>query len=505
MASLMMPVFSGLLLILSFPKFGSGLVAFLALVPLLQALRDATPREGFKKGFIAGWVAFCGILYWISNVVVQYGNLPYFMGLLAVLLLAAYLALYTALFGMALSFIHRRGGSVFLWAPPIWTVLEFGRSHLLTGFPWENLAYSQYLNGNIIQIVDITGIYGVTFLLVMVNAVLSNLLTALRQPRRWPVHEIAIAGVVLIAVYGYGHYRNAVIQDLMDKASSSEVSLIQGNIDQNLKWDSRYQSETVDIYRSLTLGALPAQDGLVVWPETAAPFYFERPDPLRGQVIDLARTSGHPLLFGSPTYEEEGGRASFANSAFLLKPDGILAGRYDKTHLVPYGEYVPLRRFFPFIGKIVQGVGDFRPGKGFYPIPYQGRRFGVLICYEGIFPEAARDYKNRQANLLVNITNDAWFGKTSAPYQHLSMTIFRAIETRLYLLRAANTGISAVIDPKGTIVSRTGLFERTALKGEVKFIDAKTFYEAYGDLFVYGCALFLIIGYGMEKRRKRDA
>jgi apolipoprotein N-acyltransferase len=210
-------------------------------------------------------------------------------------------------------------------------------------------------------------------------------------------------------------------------------------------------------------------------------------------------------LFGSPSYEEEGGRASFANSAFLLKPDGVLAGRYDKMHLVPYGEYVPLRRFFPFIGKIVQGVGEFRPGKGFYPISYHGRRFGVLICYEGIFPEAARDYKNRQAHLLVNITNDAWFGKTSAPYQHLSMTVFRAIETRLYLVRSANTGISAVIDPTGRIVSRTGLFERTVLKGEVKFIDAKTFYEAYGDVFVYGCALFLIIGYGMQKRRRKDA
>ena len=177
------------------------------------------------------------------------------------------------------------------------------------------------------------------------------------------------------------------------------------------------------------------------------------------------------------------------NSAFLLQPDGTLSGRYDKVHLVPYGEYVPLRRLFPFIGKLVAGVGDFRPGKGFYPLTIDGHRLGVLICYEAIFPEAARDYKRKGAELLVNITNDAWFGRTSAPYQHLSMTVFRAIENRLYLVRAANTGISAIIDPTGEILSRTGLFERTVLKGEVKIIDERTFYAAYGDLFVYLCAI----------------
>ncbi len=190
------------------------------------------------------------------------------------------------------------------------------------------------------------------------------------------------------------------------------------------------------------------------------------------------------------------------NSAYLLRPDGAVAGRYDKVHLVPYGEYVPLRRLFPFIGKLVAGVGDFRPGKGFDPLVSDGRRLGVLICYEAIFPEAARDYKRNRADLLVNITNDAWFGRTSAPYQHLSMTVFRAIENRLYLVRAANTGISAVIDPTGKILSRTGVFERTVLKGEVKFIDEKTFYAAYGDLFVYLCGIVLILYYFIQKKEK---
>ncbi|MBU0575787.1 MAG: apolipoprotein N-acyltransferase, partial [Proteobacteria bacterium] len=206
----------------------------------------------------------------------------------------------------------------------------------------------------------------------------------------------------------------------------------------------------------------------------------------------------------SPSYAEDEGRINYMNSAFLLRPDGTLSGRYDKVHLVPYGEYVPLRRFFPFIGKLVAGVGDFKAGKGFYPLTINIHRLGVLICYEAIFPEGAREYKQKGAQILVNITNDAWFGRTSAPYQHLSMTVFRAIETRLYLVRAANTGISSIIDPTGEILSRTGIFERTFLKGEVKIIDERTFYAAYGDLFVYLCGISLLIIFIISTRKRRN-
>jgi apolipoprotein N-acyltransferase len=504
-SNLPMALLSGLLLFLSFPKFGNGILAWVALVPLLHALRNAKPGEGFKIGFITGLIAHAGILYWISYVVVQYGYLPFYVGIAAVLLLAAYLSLYTACFAMGVVFLRARGNVVFLTAPLLWTVLEYARSHLLTGFPWENLAYSQYLYGNIIQIADITGTYGITFTIVLINAVLYNVLAARFKKSRYPAAEIATACAVLAVIYGYGHFRTAEIHESLKRASPVEVALIQGNIDQNMKWDARYQSETLNIYRSLSLQSIPAQGGFIVWPETAAPFYFERPDPLRTVVVDVARTSGRTLLFGSPRYEEENGRAFYMNSAYLLRPDGVVGGRYDKVHLVPYGEYVPLRQLFPFIGKLVVGVGDFRPGKGLDPLVSDGRRLGVLICYEVIFPEAARDYKRNRADLLVNITNDAWFGRTSAPYQHLSMAVFRAVENRLYLVRSANTGISAVIDPTGVIVSRTGVFERTVLKGEVKFIDEKTCYAAYGDLFVYLCGLLLILNGFIQKRRGNHA
>jgi apolipoprotein N-acyltransferase len=493
---------SGLLLFLSFPKFGNGILAWVALIPLFHALRDAKPGEAFKTGFLTGLIAHVGILYWISYVVVQYGYLPVYAGISAMLLLATYLSLYTALFSMGIVYLRTRGHVLYLVAPLLWTTLEYVRSNFLTGFPWENLAYSQYLFGNIIQIADITGIYGISFAIVLINAVLYNVVTAKSRRGRSPMVEIVTACSVFLLLYGYGHFRTASIQESLKNASSIEVALIQGNIDQNIKWDERYQSQTLEIYRSLSLRSIPAPGGLIVWPETAAPFYFERPGPLQETLVNLARISGRTLLFGSPSYEEENGKVSFMNSAYLLRPDGVVAGRYDKVHLVPYGEYVPLRQLFPFIGKLVAGIGDFRPGRGYDPLVSDGRRFGVLICYEGIFPEAARNYKRNRADLLVNITNDAWFGKTSAPYQHLSMTVFRAVENRLYLVRAANTGVSAVIDPTGVILSRTGVFERTVLKDEVKFIDEKTFYAAYGDLFVYLCGLLLILTDFIQKRRR---
>ena len=495
---------SGLLLFLCFPRFGSGVLSWVALIPLFYALRAAKPWEGFKTGFLTGLVAHIGILYWISNVVVQYGQLPVYMWIMAMLLLAAYLSLYTACFAVGVVALRRRGGALFFSAPLLWTILEFARSHLLTGFPWENLAYSQYLYENIIQIADLTGIYGISFAIVMVNAVLYNLLT-LRFRTRYLPAEIAIAFAMIAAIYGYGHFRAAEILETVQKKSSVEVALVQGNIDQNIKWNDRYQLQTLNIYRSLSLGSIPAEGGLIVWPETAAPFYFEGPGPLRAVIVDAVQASGRRLLFGSPSYDEAGGKVSYSNSAYMLRQDGTVAGRYDKVHLVPYGEYVPLRQLFPFIGKLVVGVGDFRPGTGFNPIESDGRRIGVLICYEAIFPESARDYKQKNADLLVNITNDAWFGKSSAPFQHLSMTVFRAVENRLYLVRAANTGISAIIDPTGKILSQTDLFERTVLKGEVKYIDVKTFYAAYGDLFVYLCGIVMIPYYFILQRRRKNA
>ena len=497
-------VFSGLLLFYSFPKFGTGFIAWVALIPFFFALRERNPLGGFKIGFLAGFVAHAGILYWIAYVVVQYGYQPLYIGIMVMLLLAAYLSLYTACFAAGVVFLRERGVPLFLSAPLLWTIIEYGRSHLLTGFPWENLAYSQYLQYNIIQVADITGIYGISFMIVMANAIFFNLLSG-DLSRSHAVKQLAALCLLMLTIYGYGHYRTGEIEASLKAAPRQEVALIQGNIDQNIKWNPGYQRDTIDIYRSLSLEAAPSEKGLIVWPETAAPFYFQRNDTMRDAVVSVAKASGAHLLFGSPSYEDAGGVQHYMNSAYVLRPDGTINGRYDKVHLVPYGEYVPLRQLFPFIGKLVAGVGDFRAGNGSHPIILDGHRLGVLICYEGIFPELSITYKKNNADLLVNITNDAWFGRTSAPYQHLSMTVFRAIENRLYLVRAANTGISALIDPIGKIVSQTELFKRTALRGEVKFLDQQTFYAAHGDIFVFACGICLLITLFISKKRRRNS
>ncbi|MDI6776346.1 MAG: apolipoprotein N-acyltransferase [Syntrophales bacterium] len=501
---------SGILLFLSFPKFGMGIFAWVALVPLLYALKGKHPSEGLAIGFIAGLVSYIGIIYWVTFVVVHYGYLPYYVGISAMVLLAAYLSLYIALFAAGVIYFKERGIPPILVAPLLWTCLEYGKSHLLTGFPWENLAYSQYLCGPMIQVADITGIYGITFLIVLINVVFYDLLSYRRSAigsqgsgKRLLVEVTAGCALVLIC-YFYGVLRIEEIRKDLREAEAMEVALIQGNIDQSIKWNPRYQDETLNVYKLLSLQMSPSGSGLIVWPETAVPFYFQDMDDLHRKVTDVAKVPADWLLFGSPSYQREEGKLSSFNSAFLLSPEGKILGRYDKVHLVPFGEYVPLKKLFPFIGKLVVGVGDFGAGKGFYPLSMDSRKVGVLICYEGIFPEASRTYKKRGADLLVNITNDAWFGRTSAPFQHLSMTAFRAVENRLYVVRAANTGISAIIDPTGEFISQTGLFKRSALRGMVKFIDKQTFYTIYGDVFVYTCLIFLSVIFLTSLKRRRQ-
>ena len=506
---------SGALIFLSFPKFGTGILAWTAFVPLFYALQEKRFTQGLLTGFITGFSANIGIFYWITFVVVNYGYLPVAVGIAVMLLLSAYLALYVALFSAGIVYFNRRGIPLVFSAPLLWTSLEYVKSHLLTGVPWENLGYSQYLYRPLIQIADMTGVFGLTFIIVFINVVIFDVLrigqsnTGSRVLNRRVVAKVMAGCTLMAALFGYGMLRTGEVEKSIQKAGAMPVSLIQGDIDQNIKWHQAFQEETIRIYTSLSQQSAPVGQGLIVWPETAAPFFFQDRDDMHREVVSVALQTNNWLLFGSPSYRMEGRNAVFLNSAFLLSPDGRIAGQYDKVHLVPYGEYVPLRRFFPFISKLVVGIGDFRSGKGYEPLLiYKNgdqQKLGVMICYEGILPEAGRTYRQRGAGLLVNITNDAWFGNTSAPYQHLSMTVFRSVENRLYLVRAANTGISAIIDPTGKIVNRSGLFEKAALQGTIRFMDMKSFYSIYGDLFVYGCmmGLTLILVISIKKRGRR--
>jgi apolipoprotein N-acyltransferase len=421
------------------------------------------------------------------------------------LLLVVYLSSYIALFAAGIVYFSGKGIHEIIIAPVLWTCLECGKSYAFTGFPWENLAYSQYLYTTLIQAVDIIGTYGLSFIIVFVNVIIFDIFSKKFKGTRL-IAEMALCCALLLIIFSYGCLRLYQIDEKLRATESMNVTIIQGNIDQHIKWDPRFQMETINVYGELSLQEKSSRPGLIVWPETAAPFFFQEFNELHGRIVDIAQMTEEWLLFGGPSYLRECTGSedciSYLNSAFLLSPNGKLIDRYDKVHLVPYGEYVPLRSIFPFISKLAVGAGDFHSGYGYNPLVLNNIKLGVLICYEGIFPEASRTYKNMGVDLLVNITNDAWFGRTSAPYQHLSMTVFRAVENRLYVIRSANTGISAVIDPAGRIIAKTELFEKSKLRDNVKFINYETFYTAYGDIFVIICLISLVCCFLTTLRRK---
>ena len=501
--TLLLTVTSGILLVLSFPKVDYNFLVWIAFVPLFIALRDKTPSQALIAGLVTGVVYNIGILYWITFVVVQYGYLPLYLGFSAMLLLSLYLSLYVAVFSAGVVFFRTRGYGESVSGPLLWTCLEFGKSHLLTGFPWENLAYSLHGHLNLIQIVDITGIYGLTFLIVFINCVIYQIVMITADTKRRVLANSIAAVLIVGIIVVYGLYRFESIKDMQRQSKPTRVAVIQGNIDQSVKWNREYQFQTLKIYRDLTLAASKKKPDLIVWPETAAPFFFQNIDEKHRFVTNIAREAGAYLLFGSPSYTSERGGQYFQNSAYIVDPEGTIAGRYDKVHLVPYGEYVPLRRLFFFLDKLVTGVGDFKPGDAVNPVLIGNNKVGVLICYEGIFPEISRAYREKGVSLLVNITNDAWFGTSSAPYQHLTMTAFRAVENRLYIVRAANTGISAIITPTGEIVAQTPLFEQAALDGTIHYMGYRTFYSRYGDIFAYICFAVTGIMIIVIRRRRR--
>jgi apolipoprotein N-acyltransferase len=261
---------------------------------------------------------------------------------------------------------------------------------------------------------------------------------------------------------------------------------------------------TVDRYRDLSLAAAREfTPELIIWPESATPFYYQDQSPLGAEVRQVAIRSQAALLFGSPAYEKrDDGRWHFLNSAFLLDAKGETLGRGDKVHLVPFGEYVPLKKILPFVNKLVEGIGDFSPGI-IRPMRLGEHRIGLLVCYEGIFPELARAYVNQGSDLLVNVTNDAWYGYSSAPYQHLSMARFRAIENRIWLVRAANTGISAFIDPSGRIGGATPIFVTLSTTAKVGLGSRPTLYRSIGDALPLAFLLLCVYWFLSAWRRPR--
>jgi len=490
---------SGLLLTAAFPKIEWHLLSWIAFVPLLYAIKNNSAAGGsIKLGFFTGVIHYATLLYWIPGVVVTYGRLPMPVSWAVFLLLVIYLSLYPMLFAGMLGALAK-GGAMHLWhAPFLWTGLEYLRAFLLTGFPWENLGCSQYKWLRLIQISDIFGFYGLSALIVAVNVGLFELCDALGQKRTVSWKPIVAVALAMTGVLVYGTLRMAQIDKRAKIAPKRTVTLVQGNIDQANKWIPEFRDETLKRYGRLTESASKNRPDLTIWPETALPFYFLHDEIPTAQVFDLVRKSHGYFIVGSPSFRVEEGGIRYFNSAFLINPDGNVVGRYDKVHLVPYGEYVPLKKYVPFLGKLVEAVGDFEPGEAGHTLCLDGEKVGVLICFEVIFPELARAAVQNGARLLVSIPNDAWFGTTSAPYQHLSMAVFRAVETRRALARAANTGISAFVDPVGRILEHTPIFEEAVRTQGLPLVEDETLYSCYGDFFAVGCIVIACVFIGLE-------
>ena len=493
---------SGLLLTASFPSIGLGLIAWTAFVPLFYSIRDVSPSTGFKLGFLAGLMHYVTLLYWIVGVMHRYGQLSYVLSAVILMLLVFYLSLYPGLFAMAISQLRAKSLPHYLVAPLLWAALEYVRSFLLSGFPWENLGHSQYNRLHLIQISDIFGVYGLSALIVGVSCVLFEVWETILRKKSFPWKPALGVALTIAACLTYGTWRIEKTDRAADAASKRTITLVQGNIDQSVKWLPSFQHETLQRYGTLSAAASKADPDLIIWPETALPFYFLHDANLTSETIGIVRACRAYFLLGSPSFRKTGQRMRYYNSAYLIDPSGNVMGKYDKVHLVPYGEYVPLKRYFPFLGKIVEAVGDFDSGNQGQVLLWRDERVGVLICFEAIFPELARSMVQNGAQLIINITNDAWFGKSSAPYQHLSMVVFRAVENHLAVARAANTGISAFVDPVGRLLDETPLFEKAIRTRLLPVMNHKTFYARYGDVFAIGSILVcLIILIGAFKNR----
>ncbi len=480
-------ILSGLLLTASFPPGKLEWLAWFALVPLFKSLENESPSGAFKLGFVTGLAHYLTLIYWIILVLGAYGGLNIIVSFGVLVLLCLYLSIYPGLFSVLFHHFHGSRFQVLLIASA-WVSLEFARAKLLTGFPWCLLGYSQYGHPLLIQVADSVGVYGLSFLILAVNALLYLLFLDghSQHKKRLFGFELLVVASLFIFTIAYGSYRFSEYSVKTGEKRSVRVAVIQGNIDQSIKWNPVYQKKTIDIYLRLSRSIYKYGPDLIVWPETAVPFFFQDPNELTERVIGIPMESGAQLIFGSPAYRREGGGVRYYNRAYHITPRGLVTGFYDKVHLVPFGEYVPLKRFLRFVHRLVPAAGDFASGREGTPLSLPDLPTGLLICYESIFPELSRHLVMKDAKILVNLTNDAWFGMSSAPYQHLIMCLFRAVENRRPLIRAANTGFSAFIDRMGRITRVGDLFCEEVLIGDVAIGNEQlTFYSRYGDIFVY--------------------
>ena len=501
-------VASGALLALSFPKYGHPALSFIALVPLYVALSGWNGRpgqapgvstgQGFRLGLIAGFVHFAGTVYWTGATVQTFGGLPLPVAVFVTGLLVLYMAAYVALASAASAIFIRRFGLLGLaLSPAPWVAAEYTRGFLFGGFPWIPLGNTMATVLPIVQLASLVGVYGLSAFVALINAGFAA--TAMASGRR---RAVILAGnlTLIAAASAWGGQRMAA--NRLTQGEPVRVGLIQANIAQVDKWNPARAGMIVDRYLQLTRQAAANGADFLLWPESATPYNFQE-DPASDVIRSMVRQLGKPLLLGSDEMER-GSPDRYYNSAFMLDTVGTTAAVYRKMHLVPFGEYVPFQQALFFVGPLVEAVSAFTPGEHVVMLPVREHMVSTAICYEVTYPSQAREAVRQGSELLTTITNDAWYGESSAAYQHFEMAAMRAVEQGRYLVRAANTGVSGIIDPYGRVVIRTRLFETAAVVGEARFVQERTVYARIGDLVALLATVITVLALGVAAWLKAE-
>ncbi|MFQ6107991.1 MAG: apolipoprotein N-acyltransferase [Candidatus Aminicenantales bacterium] len=488
---IILAVFSGLLTALAFPKWSLTFLVWISLIPLFFIVLKYKPSQTFFIGFLAGFSYYALLIYWIPSVPAHYGNLSLPLSLLIYLVFVLFLALFWGVFCLVFSRIYRSfPKSAFMLSPLIWISLEYILTHIFTGFPWGLLGSSQYQNLFFIQMACVSGVYGLSLIIVLFQ---SMFVFSVKHRKRAPF-LITVALLLLIHLSGF-----LALKKEPSTMDSFKAAVIQGNVSSDIYWDRVTDQEIESLFRRhIDLSRKAYEEGaeLVIWPEFSVTLCFSCPQILyqdfKKRLFQFVQETGTTLLLGTNEAALSEGKMQFYNTALCLSPD-LSITQYHKIHLVPFGEYTPYKKVFSFIEKMTHAIGDITPGEEYTLHRYDRYLFGSPICYEIIFPDLVRKFVKKGAHFLVTITNDGWYGNSSAPYQHFSMAVFRAVENRRYLLRAATTGISGIIDPHGRVLKKSEMMTIAYLSAEIYPSEDVTIYTRYGDILPFLGLTFTVL------------
>jgi apolipoprotein N-acyltransferase len=498
---------SAVLQVLIFPLPNIYVLSWIAVAPLLVALLQARapetlqlkgsvkllparPAQGFALGYLCGILWYGGNCYWVYNTMKQYGGINALGAAGLLVLFCLYLGLYHGAFGLVISLLAKRSTRLAIVSSPfIWVAIELARTRI-SGFPWDLLGIAQVDNVPLARISRATGVYGISLEIMVVNAAFAAAFV-IRRTRRTSLLLAACAAAFVLQIARW--------MPLPKLPADQPALLVQENVPilDSGDWTRQYFETTLTdlLHISKSLPADPSHPGLIVWPESPAPFYSGDPTFRKG-LSELATTAHAWVVAGSIGVENatmDHSVSEFFNSASLVNPSGELASRYDKVHLVPFGEYVPFKQWLGFAGGLTKEVGDFTRGAVRDPLQAGDKKLGVFICYESIFPDEVRRFAEHGAQVFVNISNDGWYGDSGAYAQHLKQARMRAIENDRWLLRDTNTGVTASIDPYGRVVASVPRKVRTALAASYLLVNETTFYTRHGDWLAYACAIISIV------------